>query len=395
MNPTHEGAKIERTEMGAAEGRGGLEFRAETMATSIGRGRRSGGRVSRLRYPLSSACSCLLYHQLTATHHVETGYDPTLGLMVHVDRFAEQMEYISQTRHCLDVGSGVRLLKQGKLPWRSAMVTFDDGYYDSIALALPILEKYRVPATVYVATGFVEKTARPWWLDLERIIRKSAHLSFTWKELRYSLDCRTAEEKIEAGQVLYGLLQPLGHEEQSQLLHTLFQTAELPPVYPVQFLDWNDLVELGKHPLITIGAHTENHPLLRALPRQDAWRELAAPKKALESRLGKPVPHLAYPFGSPAAVGPREVDLASQIGYESAFVTYFGHIGPHSARRCFTLPRITIDYFDSLRSVRRKLAGIDAFVYRYVKGNTASAYEGEGLRKYFPKRLVAQLFRSA
>src|SRR5881628_2270884 len=44
---------------------------------------------------------------------------------------------------------------RGGLPEDAVAITFDDGYRDNLTLALPILLKYQVPATIFVATGFV------------------------------------------------------------------------------------------------------------------------------------------------------------------------------------------------------------------------------------------------
>jgi len=53
-----------------------------------------------------------------------------------------------------------------------AALTFDDGYRDTLDEALPVLERQRAPFTLYCATGFIERTARLWWLELEEAIRR-------------------------------------------------------------------------------------------------------------------------------------------------------------------------------------------------------------------------------
>lgn len=58
-----------------------------------------------------------------------------------------------------------------------AVLTFDDGYKDTRDVALPILEKHQAPFTLYVTTGFAERTTRLWWVELEEAIRKLAQIS--------------------------------------------------------------------------------------------------------------------------------------------------------------------------------------------------------------------------
>ncbi len=49
-------------------------------------------------------------------------------------------------------------------------ITFDDGYVDVLATALPLLERFDLPATVFLATGWLGSSRRFWWHDLARVV---------------------------------------------------------------------------------------------------------------------------------------------------------------------------------------------------------------------------------
>src|SRR5262249_47920533 len=54
---------------------------------------------------------------------------------------------------------------------RYAVLTFDDGYRDNVSVALPILERYNAPFTIYVPTGSPTRGMESWWLGLRELFR--------------------------------------------------------------------------------------------------------------------------------------------------------------------------------------------------------------------------------
>ena len=82
--------------------------------------------------------------------------------------FAEQMEMVNKYAYPISLAKLVQYLKAGSLPPKSVAVTFDDGYADNLYEAKPILEKYQIPATVFVCTGYVGREF--WWDELDRLV---------------------------------------------------------------------------------------------------------------------------------------------------------------------------------------------------------------------------------
>ena len=58
----------------------------------------------------------------------------------------------------------------GDVPSAGVVVTFDDGYADNFHNAKPLLERYEIPATVFVTTGYLQDQREFWWDELERIL---------------------------------------------------------------------------------------------------------------------------------------------------------------------------------------------------------------------------------
>ena len=74
--------------------------------------------------------------------------------------------------HPVPLIEGVRGLATGSLPDRAVTVTFDDGYADNAEVALPILQRHGVPATFFVATGYLNG-GRMWNDSIIEAIRRA------------------------------------------------------------------------------------------------------------------------------------------------------------------------------------------------------------------------------
>ena len=65
------------------------------------------------------------------------------------------------------------------------VITFDDGYNDNLLHALPVLEKYQVPASIYITTRFLEEHAWMWWYELKEAIKDKSVLSFEYEKKNF------------------------------------------------------------------------------------------------------------------------------------------------------------------------------------------------------------------
>lgn len=111
------------------------------------------------------------------------------------------------------------------------------------------------------------------------------------------------------------------------------------------FLSKEQIVELSRDPLCTIGSHTVSHCMLK---RKDVnWEyEFSESKKILERLIGKPVEHFAYPYGTPFAISKKVIDNLKTSGlYTSATCTIPAYLNDYSSRNMFSLPRIHSQLF--------------------------------------------------
>lgn len=216
--------------------------------------------------------------------------------------------------------------------------TLDDGYKDNFEYAVPIFEKYKVPYAVYVTTCFPDKTAFLWWFILDTIIQKNACIELSNGK---RFPAKNKDEKEKAFLDIRVLLLSNSQKEFERKFYSLLSnyTADIRIGLDEYVLSWNDIRTMSNSPLCTIAAHTKNHSALSQLDESAALYEIIQGKTELENKIGKPVLHMAYPYGSAAEVSEREYALAKKCGFKTAVLSYGGNFKRLDGCNLFALPR--------------------------------------------------------
>ena len=89
-------------------------------------------------------------------HRVRPEPDPLFPRELDAAAFRERLSWLRAWFNVLPLDDAVDALARGSLPVRAAAITFDDGYADNHDVALPILREMGVPATFFIATGFLD-----------------------------------------------------------------------------------------------------------------------------------------------------------------------------------------------------------------------------------------------
>jgi len=103
----------------------------------------------------AAGVTVLIYHRVGAASSSQVDLDPGL--------FEEQMAELAHSGRLMALDDAIEVLQSETVPEVDpVVVTFDDGTPDFVDVALPILEQHRVPATLYLATNFIEE-GLPFW----------------------------------------------------------------------------------------------------------------------------------------------------------------------------------------------------------------------------------------
>ena len=237
-------------------------------------------------------------------------------------------------------------LSQRNFARRFACFTFDDGYRDNRDFALPVMEEFDAPFTVYVASDFAEGSGRLWWIALEQVIATASSIEVPLGGTMTRLDTRTPAAKRAAFDRVHDRLRALpGEHDVAREISALCvrHGIDESTIARDLCLSWDELKAFADNPLVTIGAHTITHCNLAKQSEAAAAFEIATSRVRIEAALQRPVLHLAYPYGDRSAAGPREFRLARAAGFRTAVTTRPGMIFPESADHLTALQRVSLN----------------------------------------------------
>lgn len=263
-------------------------------------------RLSRMAFP---GAAILCFHGIRRSTDTSI---PFRDLHVSEETFENHCRLIATACHPISLDD-VRAARAGtrSLPARPVIVTFDDGYSSVLHAALPILERYGIPAAVFVCATPVLQSEN-FWFD--------------------TLCCRDGEDAVaRAGNLAYA---------QWQSLTESVRTASNPDASH-RPLTRSELARLAASSLIEIGGHTLSHPALARATAQEQLGEIAGCRIALEEMLGRPVNAFAYPFGRLREhYRPETVKAVRDAGFDMAFTTNASFVDD----RCdaFEIPRFVM-----------------------------------------------------
>jgi peptidoglycan/xylan/chitin deacetylase (PgdA/CDA1 family) len=191
-------------------------------------------------------------HTILVYHTISTPPEALPGdIDISPERFERQLHWLARWRRVVRLTETLRSPENQRL----SAITFDDGFRDNLIVALPLLEKFQLPMTLFVTAGFIGK---------------------------------------------YG------------------------------YLSTEELREISRHPLVTIGAHGLWHRHFTELSEVDASFELVESKRLLEKITRRSVDLMAWPYGE---CDERLEDLSEAAGYRASWSVWKGTNARHSRWR--------------------------------------------------------------
>ncbi|SHI48208.1 polysaccharide deacetylase family protein [Flavobacterium terrae] len=194
-------------------------------------------------------------------------------------------------------------------------ITFDDGYANNFKYAIPILEKYSIPATFFITTIQDNNTNFLWPDFLDLVSFYSNQNSIIFENQHYSKNHKG--EFIYNGISLKNRCKKLSWKEIQPLLNIFKDEWKIIQQQPLndywELMNYNQIKEVAKKPLFKIGSHGYTHANLNSITFEEATLEVLKGKKVLESICEKPILDFAFPFGS---YNSELINYSEKIGFK-------------------------------------------------------------------------------
>ena len=322
--------------------------------------------VEKTRRYFSGRALILLYHRIA-----ETDLDPW-QLAVTPRHLEEHLQVLREYGSVIPLQKMAGAVQRSRLPRRCVAVTFDDGYADNLVTAKPLLEKYDVPATLFITSGYTGRDREFWWDELERLFLEPGELpgaldiKLNGNHKRWELgeNAHYEEGSYQRNQLwrawqsdeptsrhsiyrsLWQLMLPMSENDRLRLRDELLSWAgdSGSARRTHRVLGREEIVELDRGGLIEVGCHTITHPQLSALGRKPQLDEIRQSKLSLEEIVGHPLSGFAYPYGRDCDYTGETVGLVREAGFAYSCTTSVGIVERGVDR--FQLPRVQAQDID-------------------------------------------------
>lgn len=225
-------------------------------------------------------------------------------------------------------------------------ITFDDGFANNYKYALPLLEKYQLPASFFV-TAIREAGYDILWNDCLALAQKYGPDEWYFEGQRYYRDKFNRYIGEKTGKALRDVLQVASFEKKLAMMR---QLAICPITKSQQSDFWlqmeeEEIRQLASSPLVTIGCHGYFHNDLAALTATDLRNELIKAKQFIERVTQKTIDSIAFPYGS---YSPETIAEAKQAGFTRLLAADFQSPKDHADKTM--RERLTVNPYISVNN---------------------------------------------
>jgi peptidoglycan/xylan/chitin deacetylase (PgdA/CDA1 family) len=254
--------------------------------------------------------------------------------------FERQLRHLRRWANVLPLTDALDALYARRLPRRAVCITFDDGYRDNLDYAVPLLRRYGMPATFFLAPHFLDQTSSAWWETVAWAMHSSPHASIEFEgaehalgsdaaasanRLSQTLKDRTIEARLGAVESLVKVAEPAGRDPGAAL-----------------FLDWDgarQIVRAG----FDIGSHSLDHAILANETPAAQLANVTEARRQLSEQLDHDVPTIAYPNGRAIDASDETRAAARTAGHRYGLLLEAGwttaQTDPFGVKRAFVLPQ--------------------------------------------------------
>jgi peptidoglycan/xylan/chitin deacetylase (PgdA/CDA1 family) len=303
------------------------------------------------------------------------------GSLVSPENLRAQLHLLKECYRVVSPDQVREWVVDGKeLPELAVLLTCDDGLVSGLTEMAPILREENLSCLFFVlGASAAENTRMLWYEELYLLMLAAPAGAYSFASLGMTVELSDRAQRRSTWWNLLKKLSQCDQETRAAFIETSRAQFGLPDVWNngcinnearrrrfglLNRIELRQLIDMG----MSIGSHTLNHPILTQQSSELAWKEISESRGLLEDAIGKPIWALAYPFGDPASVANREMQMAEQAGFECAFMNNGGGFGATLPR--FALPRVHVTADMSLSEFEAHISGFHRDLRSRLSGAT-------------------------
>jgi peptidoglycan/xylan/chitin deacetylase (PgdA/CDA1 family) len=276
----------------------------------------------------------LLYHRIIEENSTYLNKGPVV--QHKISHFEKEIKYLKKHYQVMNIDKLIHRMQNGLECIKPCIsITFDDGYLDNYEFAYPILKKYEVPATIYLATSLIGTNERTWTDQIEFAIMEAEKDHFKLPELfrKEAIWIKSRIQKERANIKIAEALKLIPDEKRQELMRKIFKTLEIDrnkvDGKARRMLNWEEVQKMARDG-ITIGSHGHTHSILSKMSVDKAKEDILTSKKIIEEKLGIKVKHFSFPNGREEDFSEELGNYCRAIGFESIASAVYGVNDPNS-----------------------------------------------------------------
>jgi peptidoglycan/xylan/chitin deacetylase (PgdA/CDA1 family) len=307
----------------------------------------------------------LMYHRVTPQNEKWSMSATDLNI------FEKQIKWLNRNFNIIKLSELIQIFQAGKINdkkyQKAVVITFDDGYKDNYLYAYPILKKYKIPATIFLTSGYIDTGNLFWWDIVGYIICHTKKKNIDIPNFgKFSLIDN--KEKFNCISFLLKKFKKIPNNLKNNYIINLQNICEIivpPGLGKKMILSWDEIREM-KDNGITFGVHAATHPNLTNISLAEAEKEIKNSKKMIENQLKTDATLFAYPYGSKLDYNSEIIKLIKNIGFKGAVTTNYGLVNKYNIDSIYSLPRIWVSNYYSRFKI--EVSGIFSdfnFIFHY------------------------------
>lgn len=291
---------------------------------------------------LSGRGFILMYHRVVRSREQDRNMIQP-GMFVTQETFGKHLAFLKKEFSIITLDEMVLRIARGQSVSRCCAITFDDGWKDTYDVAFPILKKYQVPVSVFLASGYIGTEKWFWPEDLawclENLLKRDAWDAETDGLINSLMPVVNSSNKKNRTDLIDDAIVRVKKYRPEKRNALLAAMREALPGRSRErlMMSWDEAAEMHKSGLVSFGAHTVNHIYLDQMGQDTARLEISSSKKVIEDHLGVPVTLFAYPNGN---YTPQMIGMLEQSGFLGAVTTKRGYVDKNTP--LMEMPRIAM-----------------------------------------------------